>query len=63
MDFLNNNYFLIRKAKFLFVLKLILALAKISFLRLPTNKNRQFSVWNVKITSVSLNGEFLAFGL
>lgn len=38
-------------------------MAKTGFLRLPTNKNRQFSVWNVKITSVSLNGEFLAFGL
>lgn len=51
------------EVKFLFVLKLILACQKMSFLNDHTNKNRQFSVRNMKITSVPPNRGFLAFWL
>lgn len=56
-----NDFFSIKKAKFLIVLKLIIARQKISSLKGHATKNKQFSVWNMKIVSVPLNGEFLAF--
>lgn len=56
-----NDFFSIKKAKFLIVLKLIIARQKTSFLKGHATKNKQFSVWNMKIVSVPLNGEILAF--
>lgn len=51
------------EVKLLFVLKLILACQKISFLNDYTYKNRQFSVWNMKIVSVLPNLAFWLWSL